>query len=150
MFVRFFPAIVWFINIWPFFWFFQEGVCHCHATLSVCIWCWAWFNLRMHTCVFDYLFRKCFFENFIIWYLLKRHLFLFMAHLFTYLEVYILFNEVYTNMHGTLLIWKFWTLEKYCCLVQKVCSILVHSTKSETCLYQILNTAAVIWFPEGG
>lgn len=40
MFVRIFPAIVWFTNIWPFYWFFQEGVCHCHETLSVWIWCW--------------------------------------------------------------------------------------------------------------
>lgn len=60
----FFPAIVWFINIWPFHWFFREGVCQCHETLSVWVWCWTWFNLRMVTCVFDYLFRKCggFFE----------------------------------------------------------------------------------------
>lgn len=53
-----------------------------------------------------------------------------------YLEVYMLFNEVYTNIRGALLTWKFWTLEKCCCLVNNVCSILAHSMKSESYLYQ--------------
>lgn len=47
-----------------------------------------------------------------------------------------LFNEVCTNIHVTLIIWKFWTLGKYCCPVKNVYSILVHSTKSESSLYQ--------------
>lgn len=51
------------------------------------------------------------------------------------LEVCMLFNEVCTNIHMTLL-WKFWTLEEYCCLIKIVCSLLVHSTKSESCLYR--------------
>lgn len=47
-----------------------------------------------------------------------------------------LFNEVCTNIHVTLIIWKFWTLGKYCCPVKNVYSILVDSTKSESSLYQ--------------
>lgn len=52
------------------------------------------------------------------------------------LEMYMLFKEVCTNIHGTLLIWKCWTMEKHFCLFKNVCSILIRNTKSESCLYQ--------------
>lgn len=52
-----------------------------------------------------------------------------------YLELYILFSVVCTNIHGTLLIWKLWILEKYFCH-KKCMQYLRSSYEIESCLYQ--------------